>query len=214
MKELNTICSMLIIAGIISFLGFALENIWLIFTKGFADNRNMNLPFLSGYSVIVLGMYFLFGTPLDIGGNDRTPEERYLIYFVMAFFTVSLGEIVLGTFMERFFGFEYWNYTRLPMHITKYTSVPTSLGFAFIITEFMGEVFPKLLGFTAALDPMVKIYAGIAIAVLLPLDFFISFREMYISRSLNTIWTIHIFPKGIPEMIKESSSQKFRHGSC
>ena len=212
--KLSSLWSFIIIAAIISFLGFTLENLWLIFTKGFADNRNMNLPFLSGYSVIVLGMYFLYGMPQDIGSSHLSPEKKYMIYFFAAFLTVSIGEILLGTFVERFFGFEYWNYSRLPMHITKYTSVPTSIGFAFIITEFMGNVFPRLMDFTSSLDPVGSACVGVIIAVLLPLDFIISFREMYNTRCLNTIWTIQVFPKGIPEMLRDRGLNKFRHGSC
>ena len=47
----------------VSFFGFVLENIWLAITKGYIDNRNMNLPFLFGYGLVIIGFYTLIGTP-------------------------------------------------------------------------------------------------------------------------------------------------------
>ncbi|MGN0666012.1 MAG: putative ABC transporter permease [Huintestinicola sp.] len=211
MSEISTFWSMIIIAGIISFLGFLLENAWLVFTKGYADNRNMRLPFLLGYGIIVLGMYYLFGTPGNMGRRSHTDAERYFLYFAAAFLTVSVGEILLGTFVEHFFGFEYWNYSRLPLHFTKYTSVPTSIGFAYCITEFMDKVFPVLLEFTGKLPVKTASLIGSVLLILLPLDFFISFAKMYRTRKLNTIWTIHVLPKGIPEMISEKHTKGYSH---
>ena len=37
---------------LVSFLGFLIENTWIVLTEGFVDNRNMNAPFLIGYGVI------------------------------------------------------------------------------------------------------------------------------------------------------------------
>ncbi len=48
---------------IVSFLGFCLENIWLVVRKGQIDNRNMNFPFLIGYGMAILFIYFLLGVP-------------------------------------------------------------------------------------------------------------------------------------------------------
>ena len=48
---------------VVSFLGFCLENIWMLFRKGVIDNRNMNFPFLLGYGIAILGIYFVMGVP-------------------------------------------------------------------------------------------------------------------------------------------------------
>lgn len=52
-----------LVIAVVSFLGFAVENIWLAITKGYIDNRNMCLPFLLGYGLAVAVIYLLFGTP-------------------------------------------------------------------------------------------------------------------------------------------------------
>lgn len=52
-----TDCSALImVAIVVSFIGFAVENIWLAFSKGFMDNRNMCLP--TQYTSIPTSMGF------------------------------------------------------------------------------------------------------------------------------------------------------------
>ena len=130
-----------IMIAFISFLGFLLENIWLAFTKGYIDNRNMKFPFLFGYGLLVVAMHMLLGTPAEFAAKLPFPgiTKRFsrLIYFLTVMLIVSAGEIFLGTFMEKLCGIEYWNYSWIPMHFTKYTSLPTSIGFALVITVLL-----------------------------------------------------------------------------
>ena len=50
-----------IMAAVVSFLGFVVENIWLAMTKGYINNRNMNAPFFTGLwtadSIYVRGVW-------------------------------------------------------------------------------------------------------------------------------------------------------------
>ena len=88
--------------ALISFLGFLVENLWLALTKGYINNRNMNAPFLVGYGMLVVAMYFLFGTPDEMNLPKRmrkratTRYRRYALYFLGAMLFVCIGEIVLG----------------------------------------------------------------------------------------------------------------------
>lgn len=50
-----------IMAALISFLGFIVENVWLAATKGYINNRNMNAPFLLGYGLLVISLFFCGG---------------------------------------------------------------------------------------------------------------------------------------------------------
>ena len=54
--------------ALISFLGFLVENLWLALTKGYINNRNMNAPFLLGYGMLVVAMYFLGKGRQNING--------------------------------------------------------------------------------------------------------------------------------------------------
>ena len=53
MKLTYSIPCIILMATVVSFLGFVVENVWLAFTKGYIDNRNMALPFLLGSSYTI-----------------------------------------------------------------------------------------------------------------------------------------------------------------
>ena len=89
--KLYDIPEVLAMTALISLLGFIVENLWMLTRSGFIDNRNMNLPFLLGYGLAVVGMYLLIGTP---------KKGHFLFYFTIVFFMVSFGEIALGFLVE------------------------------------------------------------------------------------------------------------------
>ena len=91
-----------IMAAVVSFLGFVVENIWLAMTKGYINNRNMNAPFLLGYGLLILFMYAVFGTPaaFKMFTKEKVRWKRYLLYFLCSFVVVCIGEIVLGIAVE------------------------------------------------------------------------------------------------------------------
>jgi len=191
------IYSLGIMVAVISFLGFSLENLWLSLTKGFIDNRNMNAPFLMGYGLLVVGMYLLLGTPENMALVESVPVdgskgERFFIYFLCAFAVVTLGELILGHLMEKFCGIEYWNYTWIPLHITKYTSVPTSIGFAAIITSFMGACFDPIMSLIVMIPAREAKSACIILMLIMSVDLMASFAKMRKTRSLNTKWQIQV----------------------
>lgn len=183
---------------VISFLGFILENIWLAFTKGFMDNRNMTMPFLLGYGLLVVGMYILLGTPREIRFlGYRLSGDNEIIYFLLSAVIVSVGEIILGTLVERLLGFEYWNYEWIPLHITKYTSVPTSLGFAAIISLFMEHVFPELMEFAQAVYSENLAELCVVLLIMCTIDMFSSYIKMYRSGGKNELWRVDLKEKSI-----------------
>ena len=141
----------------------------------------MNLPFLLGYGLLVVGIYIIIGIPERIVflGKPIFPKSkfrRYLLYFMCMMVIVSLGEILLGTFVEKMFGFEYWNYTRIPMHITKYTSVPTSTGFSLIITFFMDKCFEPIMRLIERISFCDVRRLSVLLMTLMVTDFFVELR--------------------------------------
>lgn len=175
---------------ITAFMGFCIENIWLAFRKGYMDNRNMQLPFLLGYGIVAPGFYLIFGIP---------DEEDLKTYWVISFIAVSLSEILIGKATEHLFGFYYWDYTSIPLHITRYTSIPTSIGFACIITIFMRDQFLPLMTWISALplDTYSDVIKGMVI--LLDIDFLYSFNHMKTTHALNERWRITLFKRN-PEI--------------
>ena len=187
--------SLLVIIAVISLLGFITENVWISITKGFMDNRNMYFPFLLGYGLAVAALFLLFGTPahprfLIYELAIENSIARSLYYLLMMALCVSIGEILLGTLVEKTCGIIWWNYTELPLHIGKYTSVPTSLGFATLITIFMRFCFEPLYNFCLTRSYHVVAILGSSLFILMLVDFFHSAWYMVKNKRLMQRWTI------------------------
>ena len=168
---------------VVSFLGFCLENIWMLFRKGQIDNRNMNFPFLIGYGIAILFIYFLLGVP---------KKENLAFFFVCCFFIVSLGEIALGYSVEKLCGFHYWDYTLLPLHFTRYTSLFTSLGFSAIITLFFYYCFTPLMNTVKIHDSYPSHVVLVSVLSVMVIDFLYSFGYMHANQSLYKSWILHL----------------------
>ena len=183
----------IIMITIMSFLGFCIENSWMFFTCAYIDNRNMHLPFLLGYGLLMDALYYILGTPGNIfGGISSGLHYEYpmncIVYFLICMLVVSIGEIILGTFVEKTGGYEYWNYTDIPLHITKYTSVPTSAGFAFLMTWFMNSTYVPLRGYVDKAAAWIPTAYIIVLAAALLIDFYVSFKRMYNNGGTNDLW--------------------------
>ncbi|MBR0173505.1 MAG: putative ABC transporter permease [Lachnospiraceae bacterium] len=168
---------------ICSFIGFVIENVWLSVRYGFIDNRNMHLPFLLGYGVAIFLIYHILGEPA---------RESDIAYFAKVFFMVSLGEIVMGTVVEKTCGVYYWDYSTLPLHFTRYTSLFTSIGFALIITAFMRTVFPVITAFLTAHEAVFTEDFCAAALYAVCVDHLASFVEIHKNGALRQSWRIDL----------------------
>lgn len=193
MESKNSALLMMVI--IVSFAGFWIENIFTAYKKGIMTNRNMILPFLLGYGLSILGLYFAFGTPDApmFFGNTLYFSSSFasiLYYFTVCFLFVCIGEMILGSLTELLCGIIWWNYTDIPLHISKYTSIPTSLAFASIITLFMKFFFNPLMQIFLASDIHLLSLLSIVLISFLSFDFVHSGVYMFLNRKLLDIWSI------------------------
>ncbi|MCR5787790.1 MAG: putative ABC transporter permease [Bacilli bacterium] len=185
----------IIMVIIISLIGFCIENLWMLSRNSLIDNRNMYLPFLLGYGLFVILIYYLIGIPNKIFNKyDFSVPTSFFIYMVICFILVSVGEIMLGTFIEKTGDFYYWDYTSIPLHFTRYSSVPTSIGFALGITLFMGYVYVPLKNKIIKLSKYIPTFLVVIAFIILLIDFNVSFKNMYTNNGNNIIWTI-VFKK-------------------
>lgn len=190
--EIFALC---LIVTIVSFLGFVVENVWLAITKGFMDNRNMCLPFLIGYGLAMVAIYFILGTPTEFAllGKKLKIKSRYaklILYFLAVMVCVSVGEVVLGTIVEKTCHIYWWDYTRLPLHITRYTSIPTSMAFSMLITTFMHKFFMPMYEFFQKLDYNdLQVLAG-SFMTLMTVDFIHNAVRIYRDKEMRSIWKI------------------------
>ena len=177
---------------IISFLGFIVEELWMLFRYSIIDNRNMLFPFLLGYGLFVVVLYHVIGIPKKILNKYKFDKTKsFIVYMIICFFLVSFGEILLGIFVEKTGHFYYWDYSSIPLHFTKYTSVPTSLGFALIITLFMNYAYVPLLKRIKKNDKKISAFVIGVIMLLLVIDFNVSFKNMYSNNGKNDLWSIN-----------------------
>ncbi len=198
--------SVLIMTAFISFLGFLLENIWLTARKGYMDNRNMHAPFLLGYGAAVMGFYFVLGTPseLRLFGTPSVsgPKSQFAAYCILTFVLVSVGEIILGKTVEKVCHIVLWDYTKIPLHITRYTSVPTSIGFTIVIVTFMDCFFERIMNALSQTEPVRTLIFGIILMTVMTLDFLYSAVKMIRTRKMIITWEIDFH---------EKSFHKYRH---
>lgn len=197
MTKNNKIYSLLMIAIIISVGGFILENVFVSFTIGFIDNKNMFFPCLFAYGLGIVGMYLLFGMPQKpaIFGkalNFKKAWMGYVYYFIIAFVMVSVAEIVIGYGVEWTCDIIWWEYTTLPLHFTKYTSVPTSTAFAVIITLCVRYCFEPLLKFFSKFNSKAYKIITVVITIALLLDMVHSGIYMYENHNIFKIWRIDL----------------------
>lgn len=193
--------SMLLICALVSFLGFWVENIWLAVTKGYMNNRSMYAPFLLGYGLAVLAIYFLLGTPQKMRFLKwklpvSHPIRRWLAYYGAACLCVMAGEVALGTFVEKTCGIVWWNYEAIPLHITRYTSLPTSSLFGILITVFMGCFFSRLYKFFCAADSRFWDILAFLLVSVMTLDFLGFAWHIGSTRKLRPLWHIAMPWKG------------------
>lgn len=189
------------IVAIVSFLGFVSENIWLAATRGYVDNRGMRCPFLIGYGIAFLLIYMMFGTPrkLWIFGKTVQVEKRaiaWLIYFAEVMVCICVGEILLGLFVEKTCHLYWWDYSEIPLHITRYTSIPTSVLLAFLVTFFMDRVFPPLYVFFQKQSGPELIAVTVLLLTVMVVDFIVNARKMYRLKRIVRIWRFDLSTGG------------------
>lgn len=184
-----------------SFIGYVVENAFKLIMNGYIDNRYMFLPFLLGYGFFIAVIGIFIGTPQNLFPLSKrnlklSKPLGFLVYFIASTILVSVGELVLGFAVEWIGGFSYWDYTSLPLNFTKYTSLPTSLGFGFIITLFMGFVYdPAMRFFERKKSSRAWRILSVVGILLLVADFIASFAVMISTGKRMVIWRWHIFNK-------------------
>lgn len=187
--------ALILIIVFISFCGFIVENISTSISDHKIDNRNMTLPFLLGYGLAILVIFELFGTPNNplFWGKEiiiNSSFLSFLYYFIITFLCVTVGELILGHFIELTCQIKWWNYSALPLHITQYTSIPTSTVFALLITLFMKYIFSPMLNLFSKINPPFLAILSVSLIIILSIDFIHSGIYMFTHHTILKIWHI------------------------
>lgn len=172
-RKIPAICVIMLIA---SFLGYLTETVWVALRHGFIDNRGMHMPFLLGYGIANLIIFLALGGPqspgLTLHGGHTTDNEyyRFVFYCTEVFVLISVCEAALGYAVQFLCGIEWWNYTSLPFHIGKYTSIPTSTGFTLFIYLFQRHVFVPLTDYFVSVNLSGYTYLIVPVMILAVAD--------------------------------------------
>ena len=143
------------LAGLVyAHIGYWVENLFRLMSKGVLDSRNQLLPFLFCYTIAMWAMYLALGTTNHprffshrvLEGNTRQDKILARIYyFTVVFLFVFFGEIVVGSIFEQVSGISLWDYSGIPLHVTKYTSIPTCTAMSLGVAVIMGNFFEGLM---------------------------------------------------------------------
>ncbi|MCD8309478.1 MAG: putative ABC transporter permease [Clostridia bacterium] len=184
---------------VFSFLGFIAENAARMVTKHIFDCRHQLLPFLFAYGIALLAIHIILGTP---GGmrffNKKLFTQKgvkysilsHVTYFAVLFLVIFAGEIAVGEFYEACTGVVLWDYSDMPLHVTKYTSVIScSLygGGVYLIMAFAFKPMMKLIqkiGRTAA--AILCCTLGTAIII----DFIIMVITIFVTGTAPVYWSV------------------------
>lgn len=148
-EKKRTFYNLCLMAIGMAFIGWTVENTFRLFKAGVLDSRFHILPFISPYGLIIFAFYFVIGDPDDFTffgrrlfkeKNRKTKILSNLTTVSLIFFFVFFGELAVGNLWDALFGVELWNYSSLPLHVTQYTGLVSTLGFgimAYVILKFI-----------------------------------------------------------------------------
>ena len=185
---------------IFSFLGYRVKNISRMVTKHIFDSRHQLLPFLFAYGIALLAIYTVMGTPgeLRFFGRRvfRTKSRRntvlsHVIYFFVICAFIMLGEIAVGTIYEKFAGVILWDYTDIPTHITRYTSLITTALIGGGVYAIMAFGFRPMMNLVSKMGTRAAAVVDCTPGAAIVLDFLIMIIVTFVTGSAPEYWSIH-----------------------
>ena len=193
--------TLFLICYLAAFLGWWVENIFRLVSAGVFDSRHQLLPFLGAYGFGIFVMFFVFGTPSEMRLLKKrilpaqTKRNRALcgvIYCALLFFLILFGEMGMGLLFEKAFGVKAWNYTSIPLHITQYTSIPTTAAFTAGIFFLMQFAFPRAVKLIDRIPDRTAFLLALVLGVLIAADWLIMIASGLVNGSFPEYWSFKI----------------------
>ena len=133
---------------LIALIGWTFETVSCYIQFGYHLERGfLNLPLCPIYGFLLLGMYFLLGTPVEGGLILRrcsNKAARTVLYYFLAGIFACSAELATGLFFEKVYGVVLWDYTWHRFDFMKYISLEMGLVWGLLASVIMGLVFPLL----------------------------------------------------------------------
>lgn len=187
---------------IFAHLGYWVENLFRLFSKGILDSRNQILPFLFCYSIAMWALYLALGTPKKARFfakqlfDGRTKENRLnslLYYFSVVFIFIFSGEIVVGEMFEAISGIQLWNYSGIPFHVTQYTSIPTTIALSVGVIILMEYFFTPLMNALQKIPRKLVLIIDYVLGTLIVADWLIMIISINVFKIAPNYWSVQVF---------------------
>ena len=112
------------------------------------------------------------------------------MYYALVFVLILFGEMSVGLLFDKCFGVQAWDYRNIPLHITRYTSIPTTFGFTTGITLLMHFVFRPVVAFFERLPRKLCFWLALIFGVLIAADYCIMIGGMLVTGHFPDYWSI------------------------
>ena len=193
--------ALILSACIVAFAGFLIENVFRLFCIGVIDDRHRLFPFIAEYGIAYFAIFLLFGTPKNMriftkkitltATNKKTAAFlQTALYFLIVFLCIGLGEITVGLTVEKTMGIKGWNFSNIPLHITRYTSIPTDFAYTSAFTVFMHLFFDKMTDALSEISPKVLKILAIVLTTTILLDSLIMLCHGMMFNKYPSYWRI------------------------
>lgn len=195
------VSSLLLNCYLASFLGWCVENAFRGISIGVLDDRHQLLPFLGAYGFGMFVLFAAFGTPsaMRFFGVRILPDEtkknrvlRSFVYCAVVFAIILLGEMGVGLAFEKLFGIQAWNYTNIPLHVTRYTSIPTTAGFTAMIYTVMEFIFPRLTDLFDKIPEKIAVRIAVVLGAMIAADYLVMLISGAVTGSFPSYWRIEL----------------------
>lgn len=192
-----TITRILAYFVVYSVIGYIIETIFGLLTKGVIESRQSFLygPFCGIYGV---------GAVVMILGLQRFQKNNYTL-FAGGFVIGSLIEYVISFIGEWFFHIKWWDYSGMPFNINGRICVWFSLFWGILAIYLMTHVNPKVDHFLDKIKPNILKTVTIILTILIFIDFVITgfALKMFYVRLVNN-YQLDI--QGVEDYIEEYTS--------
>lgn len=184
---------------VFSFFGFCAENIGRMTVQHIFDCRHQLLPFLFAYGIALLAVYVLIGTPDDLRffnirifkeKNRRNKILSHIIYFSVIFVFILGGEIGVGMIYEKCAGVILWDYSDIPTHITRYTSIITTVLYGGGVYLLMAFAFRPMMNLIKKMGLKAATIIDCTLGVAILIDFFVMIIITFVTGSAPNYWSI------------------------
>lgn len=147
--SITVVCRYILLFLLIALIGWTFETVSCYIQFGFLLERGfLNLPLCPIYGFLLIGMYLLFGTPVEGGmilKRCGKGIKRLIAYYFLSGFLACSAELATGLFFENVYGVVLWDYSWHCFDFMKYISLEMGLVWGLLATVIMGLLFPLLL---------------------------------------------------------------------